>query len=119
MTSARPVTPASGRPPPRVFPGDEQVGLDAPMLDRPHRPGAAAAGLHLVVDVEDPVVVEQLLEPLREVGRHRDEAALALHRLEHRAGDGVRIDVSLEEPLQPGDRSSLGDAADGYGTGVR
>src|SRR6476469_624110 len=34
--------------------GDEQVGLDAPVLDRPDRAGAAAAGLHLVVDVQDP-----------------------------------------------------------------
>ena len=87
ITSARPVTAASGRPPPSVLPDDEQVGLDAVVLDRPHRAGAAAARLHLVVDVEDPVRVEQLLQPRREVGRHRDEAALALHRLEHGAGD--------------------------------
>src|SRR4051812_48354725 len=58
--------------------GDEQVGFDAPVLDRPHRAGASAAGLHLVVDVEDPVLVEQLLQALREIGCHRDEAALAL-----------------------------------------
>ena len=36
--------------------GDEQVRLDAVVvLDRPHAPGAADAGLHLVVDVQDPV----------------------------------------------------------------
>ena len=56
--------------------------------------------------------VEQLLQPLREVGRHRDEAALALHRLEHGAGDRLRVDVALEEVLQRGDRVVLGDAAE-------
>ena len=40
--------------------GDEQVGLDAVVLDRPDRPGPADAGLHLVVDVEDPVPVAEL-----------------------------------------------------------
>src|SRR5581483_6903837 len=80
--------------------GDEQIWLDLVVLDRPDRAGAAAARLHLVVDVEDPVVVEELSQTPREVGRHGDEAALALHRLEHGAGDRLRIDVALEEPLQ-------------------
>ncbi len=74
--------------------GDEQVRLDAVVLDRPDGPGAAAAGLHLVVDVEDPVRVEQLLKPPREIGRHRDEAALSLDGLEHGTGDRLRIDVA-------------------------
>ena len=89
---------------------DEQVGLRVVVLDRPDRPGAAAARLHLVVHVEDPVLVEQLLQALREVGRHRDEAALALHGLEHRARDRLRVDVALEEMLQPLDRVVGADA---------
>src|SRR5262249_12269278 len=36
------------------LPGDEEVGLDAVVLDRPHGPGPADARLDLVVDVEDP-----------------------------------------------------------------
>ena len=76
--------------------GDEQVGLDAVVLDRPQRPGAADAGLHLVVDVEDPVLARRSPAARREVGRHGDEAALALHRLEHHAGDRRRVDVLLE-----------------------
>ena len=120
MTSARPVTAASGSPPPSVLPLTVQVGLDAVVLDRPHRAGAAAAALHLVVDVEDPVTVEDLLQALREVRRHRDEAALALHRLEHGARDRLRIDVALEELLQRGDRVVLADAAERRtGAGVR
>ena len=91
---------------------DEQVGLDAVVLDRPDRAGAAAAALHLVVDVEDPVAVEQLLQSLREVGCHRDEAALALHRLQHRAGNRLRVDVALEETLQRRDRVVLAHAAE-------
>src|SRR4051812_44138222 len=37
------------------LPADREVGLDAVVLDRPHRAGAAAAALHLVVHVQDPV----------------------------------------------------------------
>ena len=84
--------------------GDEQVGLDARVLDRPDRAGATAARLHLVGDVEDPVPLAELLQRGDELGRHRDEAAFALHRLEHDAGDRVRRDVLLEQELEPGER---------------
>ena len=43
---------------------------------------------------------EQLLQAAREVVWHRDEAALALHGLEHRAGDRLGIDVRAEEVLE-------------------
>ena len=56
ISSARPVTAASGSPPPSDLPRDQQVRLDAVVLDRPHRARAADAGLDLVVDVQDPVV---------------------------------------------------------------
>ena len=81
------------------------------MLDRPHLPGAADPGLHLVVHVEDPVLAAELEEPSEEVRRHRDEAALALHGLEDDAGDALRIDVPLEEMLEGGDGVVRGDAA--------
>ena len=44
------------------LPGDDDVRLHAVVLDRPDRPGAADARLHLVVDVEDAVLREQLLQ---------------------------------------------------------
>ena len=86
------------------LPRDEEVGLDPVLLDRPDGPGTTDAALHLVGDEQDPVAAEQLLKPLREVGRHRDESALALNGLEHGAGDRPRIDLGLEELLDRGER---------------
>ncbi len=59
------------------------------------------------------MLVEELLQTAREVGRHRDEPAFTLHRLEHGAGDGGGVDVTLEEMLQAGDRVVLADPAEG------
>src|SRR5439155_230412 len=47
--------------------GYEQVGLDAPLLDCPEGAGAADAGLHLVVDVDDAVLLADRLERADEV----------------------------------------------------
>ena len=93
------------------LPGDDEVRLHAVVLDRPDRPRAADARLHLVVDVEDAVRREQLLQPAREVLRHGDEAALPLHRLEHRAGDRLRIDVGAEQILERLERGVARDPA--------
>ena len=84
--------------------GDEEIGLDAVVLDRPDRPGPSDSGLHLVVHVEDPVALAELLQPRGKVERHVHEAALALHRLEHDAGDRLRVDIGLEERLELVDR---------------
>ena len=97
--------------------GDEQVGLDVVVVERPELAGAAGAGLHLVVDPEDPVGVEQLAEPPEVVGRHRDEPAFALHGLEHRARDGGRVDLRLQQPLERGDRIGGRDPAELVGGG--
>ena len=72
------------------LPGHEQVGCDTAVLDRPHRPRPPHPGLHLVGDEEDPVPVAELAQPLEIVAGHGDEAALALHRLEHDTGDASR-----------------------------
>ena len=66
----------------------------------PQRAGAAHAGLHLVVDVEDAVLLAARLQPADELGRHDGEAALALHRLEDHARDLGRIDRRLEHPVE-------------------
>src|SRR5829696_2068204 len=81
------------------------------MLDRPDRARSPASGLHLVGDVEDPVMLAELFQRAHEVGRHRDEAALALHGLEHHARHALRVDVLLEEELEPGERVLGGNAA--------
>ena len=120
MISAGPVTPASGRPPPSDLPRDEQVGLRVVVLDRPHRPGAADAGLDLVVDPQDPVAVAQLAQLGREVGRHRDEAALALDGLEDHGGD-ASPDRRARGTAAPARRSSRRSRCPryGYGAGAR
>src|SRR4029453_5867554 len=68
---------------------DEQVGLDAVMLDRPDRARATDAGLDLVVHVERSMLAAELEQPGGEVLGERDEPALALHRLDDRARDLV------------------------------
>ena len=62
------------------------------VLDRPDRPRTPDARLHLVVHIENAALPAQLGEAPREVARHLDEAAFALHRLEDDAGDLVRIE---------------------------
>ena len=94
----------------RLADGD-QVGHDAGVLDAPERAGAAHAGLHLVVDVEDAVRLAPLVEAADELGRHDGEAALALHRLEDHAGHRGRIDGRLEHPVERVERVGRRDAA--------
>ena len=89
-----------GQSPAEGLARDDQVRLDVQVLDCPGQPCPSTAGLHLVGDIENPVLLADPLQRLDEFGRHRDEAALALHRLEHDAGDLARIDVLLEEKLE-------------------
>ena len=57
------------------------------------------------------MLVAELVERGDELRRHRDEAALALHRLEDDAGDVLRVDVLLEQQLEPVQRVLGRDAA--------
>ena len=70
------------------------------MLDRPHPAGAAVAGLHLVDDQDDPVLVTDPAHAAEELARRDDEAALALDRLEHDRSDLLRRDLRDERPLE-------------------
>ena len=80
--------------------GDDQVGNDAVVLDREQAAGAAEAALHLVGDHDDAVRVAQLANAPEEARRHRDEAGLALHRLDDHRGDRRRIDLRDERVLE-------------------
>src|SRR5207302_10545043 len=51
----------------------DEIGLDAVTLAGEHRAGAAEAGLHLVGDEEDSVVVAEIDENLEVVRRRSDE----------------------------------------------
>ena len=79
--------------------GQQDVGLDAPVLDRPHLPGAAGARLDLVGDEQDPVPVADLAQALEEAVLGDDVAALALDRLDDDRGDLVGRDQLVEQDL--------------------
>ena len=67
------------------------VGLDALVLARPHRAGAADAGLHLVDHEQDAVLVAQRAQVGEPARRRHDVAALALDRLDEDRGDVARV----------------------------
>ena len=93
MISALPSTPESGSPPAIDFAIVDQVGLDPVVLDREELARAAEAGLHLVDDEHDPVLVADPAHALEELRRRDDEAALALDRLDHDRGDVLGRDL--------------------------
>ena len=78
---------------------EQDVRLDVPVLDRPHFPGSPGAGLDLVGDEQDAVLVAQLAEALHEAVFGDDVAALALDRLEEDRRDLVGRDQPAEEHL--------------------
>jgi hypothetical protein len=61
---------------------------------------ACEAGLHLVDDEDDPVLVADRAHAADELRRRDDETALALNRLEHDRGDVLGRDLRHERPLQ-------------------
>src|SRR5208283_4245275 len=75
-----------------TFGRDQDVRLDAEVLDGEHFAGAAEAGLHFIADEEDAVAVENLFYLAEVVGRRNDNASLAHHGLgderPHVAGGG-------------------------------
>ena len=76
------------------------VGRDAGPLMREQLAGAADAGLHLVEDQQQAVLVAQRPQPPQELGRRDIDAALALHRLDHDAG-GLRPDRRFAAARSP------------------
>ena len=75
--------------------GDD-VGLDAVVHITVELAGAAVAGLHLVADEQDVLRGGELRRTLDEFLRQRDDAALALHDLDHDGGAFVRGHLRLE-----------------------
>ena len=104
MISALPITPESGRPAGDRLRDGHQVGLDPVVLDREHPPGAAEAGLHLVDDHDDPVLVAEPADAGHEVPRRDDEPAFALHRLDHDRRDLLGGDLRDQRALERRER---------------
>ena len=81
------------------------------MLDCRRRTRAPHAGLHLVGDVENAVLLADRVHALDELLGHRQETALALHGLEDHCGDLGRVDLALEHLAEPVERQLRRDAA--------
>ena len=79
-----------------------QVGLDAGLLEGEEAAGTAEAGLDLVSDEDDTVLVAQRAQPLEEFHRCRTEAAVALYRFDQDGGHLVRGDLGGEHFAQAG-----------------
>ena len=77
-----------------------EIGLDAGLLDREQRAGAAEAGLHLVGDQHDAVLVAELAQARRYAAGRGHEAALALDRLDHDRRHRLRRDARREGEAQ-------------------
>ena len=95
---------AEGHPRGDALGGQQDVGLDPPMLDRPHLAGASGAGLDLVGDQQDAVRVADVAQPLQEAVLRDEVAALPLDRLDDDrrdlVGRGELVEQHLVEPAQ-------------------
>ena len=87
------------------------------MLHGEHLAGAREAGLHLVGDQQDAMLVADLAQRRHEVARRLVEAAFALHRLDDDGGHARRVDVGLEQPVERGQRVGHRDAVQLDGEG--
>ena len=81
------------------------------MLDRPHAPGTAEPGLHLVDHEHDAVLVADPAHAAQELPRRDDESALALDGLDDDRGDLLGGDLRDERALEVGERLGRGRAA--------
>ena len=77
----------------------QDVGLDAPVLDRPHLAGAAGARLDLVGNQQDAVAVAQRAQSGQEFVVGDDVAALTLDRLDEDRRDLFSRHELLEDAI--------------------
>ena len=90
------------------FRDGDDVGLEAPVLEGEHLPGASEAGLHLVQREVRPVPAAELLRALQ-VARRGEVHALALHGLDQEQGDILALQFPLERvEVVPGDLVEVG-----------
>ena len=118
MSSARPVTAASGMPPAMALAVVMRSGTTPFVVAGEPVAGAAEAGLDLVGDEQDPVGRAPLGDGREEAGCRDDEPALALDRLDQDAAGVVHADLALDLLDGPGGRLGAGHAL-GVAVGVR
>ena len=80
-----------------------QVRHHAQLFHGEEAAGTSGAGLHLVGDQQDAVLVAQRAQALQEILRRHMETALALHRLDDDGGDVARLGVVLENAFDAGE----------------
>ena len=80
------------------------------MLHGEHLAGAGKAGLNLVGDEQDAMLVADFAQRRHEVARRFVETALALHRLQDDGRNAGRIDIGLEQAVERGERIAHGHA---------
>ena len=100
--SAVPRQAPSGKPPPMPLATAMMSGVIAGALIGEQLAGAADAGLHLVEDQQQPVLVAELAQALEELRRDHPHAAFALDRLDQDRG-GLRPDRALDRFEVAGD----------------
>ena len=107
------MTPASGKPPARLLATVIRSGSTPGVLHGEHLPGAAEAGLDLVGDQHDAVLVAERAQRLQEFGWRDVEATLPLHGLHDDRRDPRGLDVLGKQPLEAGQRVGDADAVVG------
>ena len=90
-------TPDSGSPDAMPLAITMMSGVTPQCSHRPEAAGAAEAGLDLVRDEQDAVLVGQLPQARQEPGRRHDVAALADDRLDDEGGDPPGVDQLGEQ----------------------
>ncbi len=119
MISALPVTAAKRHAAGQRLGDRDEIRLDAGMLDGEERPGAAEAGLDLVGDQHDAVLVGDRPQRLHELDRCGNESAFAEHGLDDDCGDAIRRDRCFEEVLERVERAaSWSSRGYSYGNGA-
>ena len=94
--------PGEGKPGGDPLGHDDDVGVDAPVLDREQPPGAAESRLDLVRDQEDPMFAGDLAESWQEPRRRDHVAALAEHGLDDDGRHLLRVDELVERQVELG-----------------
>ncbi len=113
MMLARPITPESGKPPPKPLATVIRSGTTPACSIENILPVRAMPPCTSSAISTMPCSSHRAAQRAQELERRHVEAALALHRLDHDGGDRLRIDVAVEQPVQIGERLLGGDAAVG------
>ncbi|EAU67297.1 hypothetical protein STIAU_4929 [Stigmatella aurantiaca DW4/3-1] len=102
-----------GEPSRQGFGRHDQVRMHIVVVHREPLPRAREAGLHLIGNEQDAVLVAQLSQAPHQLGGRHVEAALSLHRLDEDGRHPLGLDVRLEEVLKRPERVLHADAVQG------